>query len=449
MVDNRLEDMTHKVLHDAWSTTLAVARQTSVRIPEWVETFDDFDDYLKDHEIAREEILRKWDDGGRIFVEMLLPSHGEMAIFNNWLEAKTKLKAEQNLIDTGVKEAQTNYKDAQKVLEDAEQEVLKDAWGKIQVGATPKMREGRLDWLTTFDAFEASLRDDTKADILEWWRVDIERKLHSKAELSITERETLEQWRKVRVEKLSIEVDLDDANADVSMATPEWLACKKKQLNIIHHRLQGWREEVKADIKRLKAETQRLKNVVKRKSLHRPHQHDHQVLLSDLLSGTIITMWADLKEFGFTESKQDRWFVVLGKLANTTAYVLLPMATFQGTGTCKLDDFTAEYFKDLKSNTYNHSEDIFFSPKNYRQTSPSTRRSADLVAKQYWLSRPPSSSSLILLDTFLLKPTAVSKALVSKMFLLVLSTWRSIMVSINICFKIICASGIKPMLCRL
>ena len=355
--EKRFEDMTQRVLQDAWSITLEVTTQTPVDIPEWLKTFDAFKEHLKDNNMIKEEILRKWNDKGKITVDMPELSHEETAIFCNWHEAKRKFDAERKLIDTDVGEDQKNYKNVQKALEDAEQEVLKDAWRKIQVDAKPEMREGNLDWFTTFDAFEASLNGNNKADILRWWRGDFDRRVNSEAELSNTQEETLEQWRKVRAEKLGIEVDLIDANADVFMATPEWLECKKEELKIKQDWFQGEREKLEADIKRLKAEKQTLQGV-ERKPEH-SLQQGYRVLLSDLLSGTIITMWADLREFGFSESKQERWFVVLGKLATTTGYVLLPMATFGGGGKSKLDDFTAEYFKDLKSSTYNHGDDIF------------------------------------------------------------------------------------------
>lgn len=67
----------------------------------------------------------------------------------------------------------------------------------------------------------------------------------------------------------------------------------------------------------------------------------------DLASGDIITMCAALHEHGFSKADQNRWFLVLGKLATRAMYVIAPLATFGGLGKKGLDDWKGDYFKPV------------------------------------------------------------------------------------------------------
>jgi hypothetical protein len=74
-----------------------------------------------------------------------------------------------------------------------------------------------------------------------------------------------------------------------------------------------------------------------------------QISIPDgLASGHIITMRAELKEYGFNKDR-DRWFLILGKESVGAGYVIVPLATFERMGKAApaLHGWRAEWFKPV------------------------------------------------------------------------------------------------------
>jgi hypothetical protein len=135
--------------------------------------------------------------------------------------------------------------------------------------------------------------------------------------------------------------------SDILDSTLESVKAEKKYHEHLLESLQNKEKELDAGLPQLSAELKELQMITTRpRSAQAQGSSIHH---SNLLSGTIITLWADLEEFGFEgKIKQGRWFVVLGKLKGTSKYVILPMATFSGYGQGRLDEFSNEYFMKLQ-----------------------------------------------------------------------------------------------------